>query len=1370
MAEENTSDRSINIGQSVSESIVVSGDRNWVTFNKTEIIQISPNEIKTRQLTITSPYKGLKRFEPKDKDLFFGRDQFLKELANELEQTNLILLLGASGSGKSSVVQAGLIPWLSREWGSQLTFLIFTPDLDPFESLYANLLSHYGQAKTQFIRRGRAETLIQTVEALKAKDACWLIFIDQFEELFTLCQDSDRRKALIDGLVQIATSTDQSVKIVLAMRADFLGEFSSYSRFSKIAQASTHLVNDLHPDELRLAIEQPAAQHGVVFESGLVEEIIKDVQGQPGSLPLLQYTLDLLWKTDDVTDRVLHTKTYRELGGVRGALQQHVDQIYDDISEDEKTAIKQIFLRLVSMVDSEEAGSAQKFVKKRAFQEDFEGDLVKRTLHKLVAQNLLVSNLESNDPQKPTVEIAHEILLSSWQLLKDWLEDNHQVIRIYQQLAEDAARWNLLLDQKNKPKANDELWSGARLEKALELRRDNIFQPVWGELSKPQNHFLNASQLWRDRRRQRTIVGLASFSAVALGLAGIAGWQWQTSEQRGQESLSRQIAAQADALKNQQPRLFNRSVLLAVEAMKRLPTVSLENTQFLQNAISLLPRQVAYLPHQKNVQAIAFSKSGKYLATASWDGTAAILDVSSGREIVRLKMEDNALIHSISFSPDEKLLATGGIGGTHLWNVATGQEVGHLKPSNVVLSLYPVTSLAFSLNGKYLVTASTSNAQNSYGRPAGVVQVWDAASGKEIVTYAQAGVKTIAFSPDGKYLATAGDHNAVQVWDAANWQEVVSLEHEGGVKAIAFSSDSQYLATGSEDKTARVWEIPSGRQVVRVRHRQAVNAVVFVPDKKRATYFFTGSDDKTARLWKISTGRELTRVEHKDAVISVAVHINPDNTGKFATSSQDGTARLWVNGEGDLESDFASVEVARIAHEAGVKAIAFSPDGHYLATASENQANLLTGDRGEAAIQGAWVWDVNSIQQTTAQLFHEKDVTAVGYSPDGKYLATASGNQMAAVDPRRAPEAGFGRLWDAASGKLVATLKHDNWVPYIALSEDGKYFATASLDKSVRVFDIANNKEITHLEQDYKVLAVEFSPDNRYLVIAGGPFGYFFAKDGKPVREEGDGVAQVWDVTNQRFIQEVFKHENHAIYSAIFSPDSKLLATASEDKTVRVWDITSGKEIYRLQHDYPVYSVTFSRDGKYLATADGEGADPLTQKPGTGNVRLWDAHTGREVKPLAPGGAGISAVFSPNGRYLAAATGANIATVWEVPGGQVIQRLPHGGNVWAVQFSPDNRYLATGSGDENAHIWDIFSGQEVTRSRHETVVQSVAFSPDGKQLASGSLDNTTRTLRFWRREDLINETCSRLTRNFTLQEWTQYLGNQPYQKTCPNLP
>ena len=503
-----SSDRRIIVGTSVVDSLLISGDNNKLEINKNTYISV--NEIKTHGFIEVSPYKGLKKFELKDADHFFGRDQFLGEFVSELEQTNLVLLLGASGSGKSSVVRAGLLPYLSETWGNHADSLTFTPDFDPFESLYSALVSlGYSQSEAKLARTGTGETLSQVVDTLKSPEQYWLIFIDQFEELFTV-SEAAKRNCFISGLVELSKARihDPSLKIVATMRADFLDQLDAFpaNQLAGLTQKHRPLITQMQADQLRLAIEQPAAHHGVVFETGLVEEIIKDVQGRAGYLPLLQYTLDQLWETAKANElqqeRTLRIATYRQLGGVRGALQQRVDQIYQGFSPDEQLVAQRIFLKLVQIGSDEAIGTDWKPFRRRTDIAEFTSEPEIKILRTLIDAHLLVSSgwdptpENKNDAagtQRSTVEIAHEVLLTSWSQLNDWIKQNRETITLRNRLNDDVRQWKIT-------QSDDELWGGLKLETVIKLRNDSDFNELLGGFHPDANEFIDASVQLSDRK------------------------------------------------------------------------------------------------------------------------------------------------------------------------------------------------------------------------------------------------------------------------------------------------------------------------------------------------------------------------------------------------------------------------------------------------------------------------------------------------------------------------------------------------------------------------------------------------------------------------------------------------------------------------------------------------------------------------------------------------------------------------------------------------------------------------------------------------------------------------------------------------------
>ncbi|EDX83162.1 hypothetical protein S7335_341 [Synechococcus sp. PCC 7335] len=553
---------------------------------ETQIVQISTKKVTQRELINASPYKGLKRFNFSDRERFFGRDTLIRRLLKAVNQSSLSLVLGASGSGKSSVVRAGVIPEFKNSLPAMKFYdFIFTPGKDPFESLYRCFLSEekdyqFSESTVNIVRKQRAETLSQTINKLKKDDEHWLFFIDQFEELFTNYSDPEVSQSFIDGIVEVAEAQISSVRIVLAMRSDFLEQFSSYPALGEILnQNNIHLVTNMHPDELRQAIEQPAAKHGVIFEEGLVEQIIKDVQGQSGYLPLLQYTLDLLWESErlelaadahpNIEDRTLNWSTYNKLEGVRGALQKRVNQIYQNQNQEEQIATKQIFLRLVNIISTE---SGSKAVSRRAYRSEFIGEYIEKILKVFVDENLLVSSYEyfsredflssdtSNRHQHATVELSHEILLSSWDSLRRWLEEEREAIILKNWIADETLRWQKVREEYSDSKARSELLRGTRLGQISVLRDSSAFKKLGG-LSDLEHQYIEASINWHDiqqkqakRRRWLAVIGLSVFSIVALGLSLFAWLQAQETAKASAEAIEqREIAERQkeEAIKQQ---------------------------------------------------------------------------------------------------------------------------------------------------------------------------------------------------------------------------------------------------------------------------------------------------------------------------------------------------------------------------------------------------------------------------------------------------------------------------------------------------------------------------------------------------------------------------------------------------------------------------------------------------------------------------------------------------------------------------------------------------------------------------------------------------------------------------------------------------
>ena len=1125
-----------------------------VTLTQTKIIQISMDEIKTRELITTSPYKGLKKFEPEDTDLFFGRDQFLAGLVNDLEQTNFILLLGASGSGKSSVVRAGLIPWLQQKWGKHFVSLMFTPDRDPFESLYGSLLSRgYSQSQAELARTGKVDTLSQVVKTLKPAESFWLIFIDQFEELFTISED-DKRDLFIRSLVKLSKErvSDPPIRIVATMRADFLDQLDSApaNLLARITEKHRPLITQMQSDELRLAIEQPAAHHGVVFETGLVEQIIKEVQGQAGCLPLLQYTLDRLWETElqaaTFQTRTLTISTYRQLGGVRGALQQRVDQVYSALPEAEQLAAQRIFLKLVGIGGNAEAGIEWQPVRRRAYRMEFSTGLEQKVLTQLINENLLISNRPAQS-QASTVEIVHETLLSSWAMLRDLIQNNRKAIADSNRIQEQWQQWQ-------QTKSEDDLLRGSLLVRALELKEDETFQQVLYGFGAGEEQFIRRSMEWHNRERRRTIVGLTIVAALIAAAAIFAGFQWRQSERQFILSMSKRsesLSGSEQGFNALIASLRSGRELQRVRWMQLKPDVERQVLTALQNAVYGVRESNTLEGHKGAVNSVSFSRNGQTLASSGADGTVKLWD-SHGKLLKALKAHNDAIVYNISFSRDGQTLVSANADGTiQLWSLdgtllktisghtgavyrvnfspdgqtlASASADGTIKlwkldgslTQTVKVSNKAVLRVGFSPNGQELITTSDD----------GNIKFWSK-DGRELAHLFQEGVVYHAiFSPDGKTIASGGGDTMVRLWS----KDAILLRtfqgYTEGILGLAFSPDGQTIASASEDGTITLWKGDSIWAHTLQGHTDEVTDVIFSPDGK---IIASASHDKTVKLWSRDGALLKTLTGHTDVVHGIS--FSPD--GKtIASASWDKTVKLWNVENGHLLKTLTG-------HSGKVYGISFSPNGKMLASASNDGTIKL--------------WALNGDVLKT--LYGHTDVIHnVSFSHDGKLLASASHDRTV-------------KLWRVEDGKLLRTfIGHTNWVHQVNFSPDDQLIVSASWDRTIKLWKVEDGSLVkTFSGHTDKALGVSFSPDGKTIASSSD-----------------DKTLKLWKLDGT--LIATLRGHNEAVHKVSFSPDGKNLASASYDSTIILWDIENRDNLDALLgqgcdwvHDYLRNSPTLTQ-------------------------------------------------------------------------------------------------------------------------------------------------------------------------------------------------
>ena len=1274
---------------------------------------------------LINPYQGLAAFKEEDRGFFFGREQLTNQLVTTLDETPFLALLGSSGSGKSSLINAGIIPELRLAKDC----LIFKtrPGNDPFAEIARCIAQHLYPEKAQLSQRLRESKQLATDYQLHPENlseflqVCLqesgkrrlVLFIDQFEELFTH-SDSDAAKAAVKqyetALAELVTNAAGTMTLVLTMRADFLGTALTHQTLGALLDQYSQYSKYLSPmssAELRSVILEPAAKQGVSVEDGLTDQLLDELKKNTESLPLLQHVLSLLWQSRDSSTLTL--LDYTRLGGIETALETQANQYLDSLdSSEQREQVKRIFLRLINL------GEGQDDTRRRADMAEFGTEPAVETLIQQLAKERLVAT-QGDDSHNSFVEISHETLIRSWGKLKEWINEDRDQLRIQHQVSKAAKDWA--------EHEYEESWllSGLRLAVADEWLKDNE-----SIASESEKKLLRASKAKEKKKKNRIISVVAVVIALLTGFAVFAGFQWSAAveeklaanynlakafEEKTLSSISRgDVLANKDPYSPEAKSEYRNALLYALETQKRqIPNNKTAILPVSLGRISRIPdsaleSELYQTPHLKigSIKAIAYNPDGKTIASGSSDNSIRLWNAQSGETISTLKGHSD-WVSSIAYSPDGKTIASGSDDGTiHLWNAQSGETINTLKGHSRA-----ILTIAYNPDGKTIASCSTD----------GTIQLWNAQSGETVNTLKgySGFVETIAYSPDGKTIASGSTDGTIQLWNAQSGETINILKgHLGRVRTIAYSTDGKTIASSSDDYTIRLWNAQSGKTINTLKgHLSRVRTIAYSPDGKTIV---SSSDDNTIRLWNAQSGKTINTLKgHSDSVYSIAY--SPD--GKtIASGSSDNTIRLWNAQSGEAINKLKG-------HSGLVQAIAYSPDGKTITSGSTDNTIQL--------------WNARSGEIISTLKGHLGRVRTIAYSPDGKTIASGSSDNTI-------------RLWNAKSGETINTLKgHSNWVQAITYSPDGKTIASGSHDSTIRLWNAQSGETINILKKQHLskirtwVQTIAYSPDGKTIAAgssdktirlwnaqsgetintprrySGSVFSIAYSPDGQTIASgSDDNTIRLWNAQSGEIINAFKKQHLGRIQTITYSPDGQTIASGSDDNTIRLWNAQSGETINTLKgHSAGVSSIAYSFDGKTIAS----GSDDNT-------IRLWNTQSGETINPLIGHKDYWERIIaeSPDGKTNASNSDDNTIRLWNTQSGETINTLKgHSGSVRTFTYSPDGKTIASGSDDNTIRLWNAKSGETInTLKGHSGSVYSIAYSPDGKTIASGSDDNTIR--------------------------------------------
>lgn len=1205
-----------------------------------------------------NPYKGLHSFEAADARDFFGREKLVQKLVKRIGENHkaarFLAVVGPSGSGKSSVVKAGVIPalWRGDIPGSDRWFVVeMVPGarpLDELEVALTRIAATYTDNLRQQLERDR-HGLLRVAGLILPNDGSELVIVvDQFEELFTLVQDEQVRAHFLSLLHAAVTDPRSRVRVIVTLRADFYDRPLHYPELGELVRSHMETVLPLSAEELEAAIVKPAERVGVSFEPGLAATIIADSHYQPGALPLLQYALTELFEQRE--GRVLTQKAYQALGGAVGALAQRADEIYLEQPPEGREAIHQMFLRLVTLGEDAE-DTRRRVPRSELLGVAADPAVMDEIIDTFAAYRLLTLD---HDPvtRSPTVEMAHEAILREWARLRNWLDNSRHDIRQQRILAAASADWL------RAGKDPSYLLRGARLDQfaawssetglALTPKERTFLETSLAQQTREEEnererqarelslahqaaesaHQAEISQRRAANRLRYLAAGLLVFLMAALALSLFAFGKQRDAEDARATSDANLIQAEQEALINHSLALnasarevwtqgdHELGLALAIEA-NRVPNAPSEVNRTLAD--------MAYAPglrklighHEAPIYCAEFTPDGRYILTGAgrWldidpiaeDNTLRLWDVETDAEVRRFVGHADAVV-DVRISPDGRTAISGSWDQTLIrWNLETGEIIHRFEGHTGAIA-----EVVLSPDGQTVLSAGYD----------GTVRLWDVETGAELHQFADlpdpvlADLLGGAFSPDSRiaYVGAIKDYETelLITWDIENNTEIRRLElpFVTSFDGMAVSPDGRTAAI-SQENDALIIDLETGDEIRRfIGHNNGVYPLIFTPD---GNMLLSGSFDNTIRIWDVKTGQEFQRFQSHNVL---TLDISPDGRTVVAASSQAKSVQLWDLTSGLELHRYSAPDVN------GIWSVTLSPDGRDIVAGAGMGGTI--GDMTWNHNADIIVWDRHTGQELRRLQGHTIPAASLDFSPDGRTLLSGSCCSWIAND---GTTDGTARLWNWQTGQEIQRFSYGDYDLLGVFSPDGRtamfhasYTSWGAADPFLRLVDVQTGQTLRQLYGH-----------------TSGIMGGAYTQDGHTfISVSYDGTIRLWDVETGEEIRRI-DVPDVMLQGLALSPDDRTILVGALDNIVRLFDLETGKEIRHFDTKEITNGLAFSPDGRTILTGSYDGV-----------LILWDVATGESLVHFIGHTEGTGGIFTPEGTVVSMSWDGTVRE-WEIP-------------------------------------------------------------------------------------------------------------------------